>query len=282
MRLQPRYNGPPIISLDGDPAEVATPAVRQRTRMLEHVSTFSEQEWNTPSRCDGWTARDVISHLDSTNNFWLFSIASGLAGNPTEALTIFDPVATPAEMATADRDAPLDQLLERFTQSTNALVSMWTDMDADGWTALAEAPPGHLSISATTHHALWDSWIHERDVALPLGRTPAVEPDEVAASLRYAAALGPAVDLDADPSAGQTVTVGVTDPEVRFTVSVSDQVSVRTGEAPGADAQLGGDAVSALEMLSFRSPVTPDALDGVRRLGSGLAAAFGTSIDPPA
>lgn len=51
-------------------------------------------------------------------------------------------------------------------QSPNDLLG---SLEAVDWEALAEAPPGHITVSAVTHHALWDSWIHERDVLLPLG-----------------------------------------------------------------------------------------------------------------
>ena len=35
-----------------------------------------------------------------------------------------------------------------------------------------------MSVRLLAHHALWDAWVHERDIALPLGRTPDVEPDD--------------------------------------------------------------------------------------------------------
>ncbi|MGH9134102.1 MAG: hypothetical protein ACRDZZ_09210, partial [Ilumatobacteraceae bacterium] len=42
----------------------------------------------------------------------------------------------------------------------------------------------------------WDAWIHERDIVLPLGRTPVEEVDEITACLTYGASLrGPAVEL---------------------------------------------------------------------------------------
>ena len=40
-------------------------------------------------------------------------------------------------------------------------------------------------MSDVLHHALWDAWIHERDVLLPLGVSPTEEPDEVAALLDW-------------------------------------------------------------------------------------------------
>ncbi len=76
------------------------------------------------------------------------------------------------------------------------------------------------------HHALWDSWIHERDIAVPLGRTPEVEPDEAIASLRYVAALSPAVALAAGASGTAGFDVSVSDPNAEFHVAISGDVVV--------------------------------------------------------
>ena len=52
------------------------------------------------------------------------------------------------------------------------------------------------------HHALWDCWVHERDIVLPLGLPTAIEPDEVRACLRYAAALSPAFAISSGRALG--------------------------------------------------------------------------------
>ncbi len=194
MLLTPRYGPTPIIVLDGDPAAVAEPAIRQRRRFLTMIEQLTDDEWLHPSRCDGWSARDVAVHLASTNAFWELSIRSGINGVPTEMLAAFDPVATPAGMVEAST-LTTDEIVESFSASSKSLADLLLELDAADWTAQAEAPPGHVSVSAVAHHALWDSWIHERDIALPLGREPDVEPDEVIASLRYVAALTPALSL---------------------------------------------------------------------------------------
>jgi len=95
-----------VLVLDGNPADIAGPVVRQRRRLAETWSGFSETEWANPSRCEGWSSRDVILHLDSTNTFWSFSITQGLAGAPTEFLTTFDPVVTPADLVVAAGNVP--------------------------------------------------------------------------------------------------------------------------------------------------------------------------------
>ena len=37
------------------------------------LAVLDDEQWSHPSRCEGWSSRDVIVHLDSTNAFWAFS-----------------------------------------------------------------------------------------------------------------------------------------------------------------------------------------------------------------
>ncbi len=253
MQLNPRYGPDHVIVMDGPPAAIAEPTIRQRRRLAEALAAFGPDQWAHPSRCDGWSCREVIIHLDSTNAFWSYSITSGLKGEPTQLLAAFDPVASPAELVAASDHASDDEVLDRFVASTDALVEVLASLDEADWSAVAEAPPGHLSVSAVTHHALWDSWIHERDVLLPVGIAAAEEPDEVAAALRYAAALGPALAVERGTGAAGVLSVVATDPDLSLVVDIGDRADVRSGTAD-AELVLHGPAVDLLEALSRRRP----------------------------
>ncbi len=275
MQLTPRYGVDPIVVMDGDPSAILAPAVRQRRRLAEVLASFTDEQWANPSRCAGWSARDVIVHLDSTNAFWSFAIASGLQGRPTTFLATFDPVATPAEMVSNTPAMPHVELLERFTTSTEALVDSISALDDDSWTMLAEAPPGHIAISAVVHHALWDSWVHERDILVPLGISPAEEGDEIAACLRYAAALSPALAMTRGNDRTGVLAVSTTDPTVEFSVHVEGRVEVRAGTAPG-DPHLTGGSIELLEALSQRRPLDRDVPPDTQWMLAGLAQVFDT------
>ena len=175
MRITPRYEGAAVINVDAVVRSPSAALVRQRTRLAESLRGLSTGEWNTPSRCGGWTVQDVVEHLVGVNRFWSLSIQAGLRGEPTRLLASFDPVRVPAAMVQAARGASASATLDSF-QATNAqlgtLVGSLTDAD---WDKRAEAPPGHLAIRAVALHALWDSWVHERDILVPLLRQQAVE-----------------------------------------------------------------------------------------------------------
>jgi uncharacterized protein (TIGR03083 family) len=189
MQLTPVYGADPLIVLDGPPDAILGPVVRQRRRLVEALGRLDDDQWGRPTRCEGWDVRDVIVHLDSTNSFWSFSIGAGVAGSPTRFLATFDPVASPAALVAGAPSRP---------PSCSALRSV--DRGAGHPARVARrprvalvrrGPAGHISVSAVAHHALWDSWVHERDILVPLGIEQVVEPDEVAASLAHAAALSP-------------------------------------------------------------------------------------------
>ena len=126
-------------------------------------------------------------------------------------------------------------------------------LDADSWSAVAEAPPGHLPVPAVVLHALWDSWVHERDIMVPLGLEPTPESDEVRDCLLYIAALGPTyLAVQGSTRTGSyAVEAGEVPP---FVVDIGPEVAVRSGPVPPGATALVGTAVDLIEALSFRGP----------------------------
>lgn len=273
MKISPWYDTEPIVRLEGPPAAVVEPLVRQRRRFAGMLSTLSPEQWATPSRCEGWRVQDVAAHLASTDQYWNLSIASGAAGAPTRMLVGFDPKATPARLVDAVRGASPEDTLASFIQATEALCATLESLDDAGWTAPSESPLGHVSVSAAAHHALWDAWIHERDVLGPLGMTQEEEPDEILASLRYVAALSPAFALQSGPRPGVLV-LDVSEPTARIVVSIDDQVVVGEGDVPDDALVLTGEAVELLEALSVRVPLRQPVPADQAWLVTGLSEVF--------
>ncbi len=147
-------------------------------------------------------------------------------------------------------------------------------LDDDGWSTLGEAPPGFLPIRLLAAHALWDSWIHERDIALPLGFTPPEEADEVLSSLRYAAALSPAFAITTGTATDGVFAVETSGPESSFAVQVTDSAAVRDNFDAGDAPCLRGDAVELVEALSIRAPLPASAPPEWRHVLGGLEQAF--------
>ena len=255
MILSPRYDGPPILTIDGYPSDQLQPLTRQRRRMQAMLAELSEQEWATPSRCAGWSVRDVVTHLIGVNAFWNGSIRAGLAGTPTRVLGGFDPATTPPLMVDAMSSLTAPGLLADFISTNEAIFGATAELSDEGWSVLAESPAGHVSIRLLAQHALWDCWVHERDIAIPLGIATAAEPDELRSCLQYAAAASPVLGMGLDRACAGVYAVEATAPSIRFVLEVTDSVSVRDDVTVAAVPCLRGDAVALIEALSLRGPM---------------------------
>ena len=273
MQVSPRYDGPPVLDFDVALGDVSVPLVRQRRRLGEFLATLDDAQWARASRCEGWSVQDVIAHLIGTNQYWAVSIAGGLNGEPTRYLAGFDPVATPAQMVDGLKALSPAEVLEQYVASVEQLAAVVSDLDDAKWEMVAEAPPGHIAISAVALHALWDAWTHERDVCQPLGSTPPAEPDEVAGCLYYCAAIGPALAATRGSTRAGSLAVTATDPALEFTVEIGPVIRVVQGAADGA-ARLSGDAVTLVEGLTFREPLEHGLAGEELWLISGLDEAF--------
>src|SRR5829696_2051893 len=165
MILAPRYDGPTILSIDGDPSDQLVPICRQHRRLQATLERLTVEQWDVPSRCEGWCVRDVAAHLVDVNSFW-------------SAPVIIQRMST----------LTIDEVLAQFVAASEKFLTVLEGLGDDDWSTVAESPAGHVPICLLTQHALWDSWIHERDIVIPLDITPVLEEDEVRSCLRYAAA----------------------------------------------------------------------------------------------
>lgn len=276
MEITPRYDGLPIITLEGG-LEVGEALLRQHARLLATVEGLTDEQWRTPSRCEGWTVQDVIAHLVDVNGFWALSITSALSGAPTRFLQGFDPKATPAALVQASAGKAPQETLEAFRQGVHSLANAVRPLTMDEWEARAEAPPGHISIRLLCHHALWDSWVHERDVCEPLGLTQPLDDDEIRCSLRYVAALGPTFAVMNGTATTDAAVVRATDPDTTVVIEV-DPDSVRLHDdgtqVPDGALVIEGAAVDLIERLSVRDERALDVPEDRRWLTTSLAEVF--------
>ncbi len=279
MLLRPRYDGPSILSMTGEPSDVLVPLMRQRRRLEEVLTGLTEEQWHSPSRCSGWTVRDVVAHLVGINPLYQLSAVAGLNGEPTRILGDFDPAATPPIMV--DSMGPLSsaELLQSFTSTNDDLFGALEALDDEGWSTLAESPPGYVPIRFLCSHALWDSWVHERDITVPLGLPFSVETDEVGASLRYVAALGPAFGMGAGHRYPGTFALEATDPDLAFVLEIDSCIHVHEGHAPAGTPVLRGGAVELVEALSSRVPLPASAPAAWRSLHNGLRETWDLALD---
>lgn len=200
--LRQHYDHVLPLARAGDVGELVEVWDRHRARFLEQLGRLDDEQWQTTSRCDAWTVRDVVLHLITVDSFWVITLGQAQLGTATRFLESFDPSGTPETLIDSMRVEPDRWVLERFAEGSDALRSVVHAFDAGGWGAIAESPMGHVPAHLALAHGYWDSWLHERDVLVPLGLAPEPEPDELLVALDYSLlAAGVQGGLVDDPGA---------------------------------------------------------------------------------
>jgi len=184
-------------------------------------------------------------------------------------------VTTPGALFDGRRTLSLDDVLDQYIEAFDGLDLAVGDVSDEAWSRPAEAPPGHIELRGVALHALWDAWIHERDISIPLGLTQPAEDDEIEACLVYAAAISPALVAAAGSTRRGILGVTAEDPQSSFVVEASPTVTVRQRHDDEiGDVELRGDAVELVEGLTFRAPLEQSVPQEHRWLLGGLAEVF--------
>ena len=258
--LRQRYDDDaPALVVDALLDDLADVWSRHRRRLDDALGALDDDQWAAPTRCDAWSVAEVVNHLHTTDGFWAASLSAGRAGTPSRFIEGFDPSATPDDLVQAMGDEPPAAVLARFRRGLAPLADVVASLDGDDWDRPAESPIGHAPIRLVLGHALWDSWLHERDILEPLGLAGAPDPGDVRGATLYAlVVLGVQGGLLGDPD---PVGPGLTEP-VDVTLAFSDlpdapvRVQIDTGVrlSPGdpAAAIPAGAALDLVEIATGR------------------------------
>lgn len=183
------YGGDVPVVIDADPDDPLRAWTSHRARLRAWVDELDEAGWTSPTRCPAWDARGLVQHLASGAAFLGWTLHQSNKGVQTELLAGMD-THTTVEAATAALDAmSRDELVAALHDADANIARVTEPHAANGWTSLAEAPPGHLPAHLALSHFLWDSWVHEHDLLLPVGQQPVLDPFEATTVAHYLAAL---------------------------------------------------------------------------------------------
>ncbi|MCU1351942.1 MAG: hypothetical protein JWM05_1151 [Acidimicrobiales bacterium] len=262
--LRQLYDHDVTIEVDAAFGPVVEPWLRHRHRFGAALDALSDQQWDAPSRCDAWSVRDVVTHLSSADGFWVVSLQAAQSGAPSTYLAGFDPTTTPEALVAGTRGQSVDDIRRQFAEGTERLVAAVQAVGDDGWGAVGEAPVGHVPARLVLAHALWDSWLHERDVLLPLGIEPPVEADELLVSTWYTLVMGALQGglLDDPEPVGPGPSAPI-EASLRFDdlphlgLRVAIDAGVRITAVDPADAEPAGSAVDFVEAVTGRAGGDP-------------------------
>lgn len=127
-------------------------------RFEDLIRGLSAEEWEQPSRCEGWTVGDVARH-----------VVGGMADVAAGRLEgLGSPEVTAREVAERAGRSPAE-VADECAEVRKAAAGMLPMFDDDAWAG--PSPGGYEGTLGDGVEALWyDAWLHADDVRAALGR----------------------------------------------------------------------------------------------------------------
>ena len=259
-RLQWEHAGRPT-ALDLDAAEVLAFAQRATRRLVAALGDLSPAEWAAPSRCSDWAVVDVVNHVADVLTRAREMFAAGREGRRAGIFDGFDPRTTPQKWADGASREPAEALARLQAAAAPALAEYDSLASASGDEFRIEGPLGRQPWPAGLLHGIWDVWLHERDILIPLGRPVPEVAGEVRLVLLYSLRMIGYIATAFGKTAGVTLAVsGAYDGALRL--DAADTLSVHAlGAGHLQEPVLRGDAAIAADALCGRGELAA-ALDG--------------------
>jgi uncharacterized protein (TIGR03083 family) len=258
--LRQYYDAVTIVDELGD---IGGPWRQHRARFSENLASLTAEQWTAPSRCTEWDARGVVSHLVMVDQYWVLALGNAKAGEPPAKFLLgFDPSTSTNPLVGPLLELSNAELLDRFVAGTGVFGALVDSFAPDDWAAIGESPLGHIPARYLFGHAFWDSWLHERDLFLPLGVETPVDPEEVRAitsfALLFAGLQGglPDDETPVGPGPEQPIDVVLRFdelPDAPLRLQIGSGVSVTSGADSTAVAA--GSAVDLVEIFTGRRPL---------------------------
>jgi uncharacterized protein (TIGR03083 family) len=151
---------------------------RELDNFTELIRSLNDEEWETASRCDGWSVGDVARHVAGT----LHNVATGnLEGLGT-------PEVTKAEVDDRAGRSP-SEVADEIDADKKVAVDLLAAFDDDAWNGPVPAPniDGTLGDGV---EALWfDAYLHADDIRSVIGRESVTGGPGLEAGLSHVATI---------------------------------------------------------------------------------------------
>jgi len=242
-------------------------AVHHR-RLIATWQGFAPAQWEHQSRNAEWTVHHTVRHVADA----MERVAAAVNGHPALGESDFDPRSTPPGWLTASEGESPAATIDRFAAASTSFRAGISDRLESGDKTHDRTVYGTAHWTVNVTHVLWDSWLHERDVLLPLGEpAPCSEAEE-----RLVGLYGLLMALVPSMTFGQSIssTVQLSGIGLR-TIEVScDEGSLVSSEVPAVAAAISGVMPAAIDALAGRGGAVADVLPGAPEELGFLAAFF--------
>jgi len=130
---------------------------------------LSDDDWERPTDCPGWTVRDNLSHLIGIERMLLGEPVPAFEGPMPEHVR--NPIGESNEAWVAERrHRPGGTVLAEFEEVTARRVDELRAMDPERFEVVGWSPVGQVPYREFMDVRVLDSWAHEQDVRRAVGR----------------------------------------------------------------------------------------------------------------
>ncbi|ROO61831.1 uncharacterized protein (TIGR03083 family) [Micromonospora sp. Llam0] len=261
---------------DMDPARLLDVFAAQRRRLCDDLRSLSPEQWSAPTRCPGWSVQDTVRHLGDVT----VAVAPDPGDRMFDLTAGFDPRTTPRRwLAASAGESPADTL-DRLATTTEKALAVARDRLARDDRFDVVLPYGPMDWTVQALHALWDSWLHERDIFLPLGVDRPTDPEATSYATAYGLLIAAAVAQKFGAQVRQRLELGGDGGGV-FEVAADDSVTLTATLTATRTAAAGPPAAEVTDALAGRgSAAVLDVVpDGSRTALTVLATFFTTPAE---
>jgi uncharacterized protein (TIGR03083 family) len=155
-------------------AETTEGFLAEVDRFGQLIRSLDDQQWTTPSRCDGWTCADLAAHVTGTLTDILEGRFDGLGSAEVTEREVVE-----------RRGRSQDDLATELAEDRDGASALLETFDDDAWNGPA---PGTLEGTVGDGiETLWfDTYVHAEDIRAAVGRPPEPGP-ALAPSVRHIA-----------------------------------------------------------------------------------------------
>lgn len=238
---------------------------RRRHAFLELLNNIEESQFNAQSRCTDWSVHEVVRHVRDVTKVHISMLdeTEYPFGNPRN----FSPKTSPAAWMRHSEGESVRETVDELSQLIQREGELFLRRVMEGSPQVKQGPLRrklHWSVFGT--HTIWDAWMHERDICIPLGLDVPLDGEEGRLMVMYTllAASAPAA------WSGDYVETAIKlygSPDCTYRIGHSNShVYVQTG----GRADVGGDMAVLLDSLAGRGPELSEILgtssEAVRKL----------------